>query len=223
MEPVKSKFNSIAQHYDKQRTKLIPCFQDFYSLAVENLDLAVPSPEILDLGAGTGLLSDFVLQKYPDARLTLVDISEKMLETAKKRFSQNLNVEIICQDFTTYSSEKTYDSVISSLAIHHLDDADKIKLYNTIYSLLKEGGIFINAEQVSGHNEYFIQLYEKKWKDKVESSGLTQKEIETAYDRVKLDKRTPVLLQLEWLKKAGFKETDCLYKYYDFTVIYCKK
>ncbi|MDR1876934.1 MAG: class I SAM-dependent methyltransferase [Flavobacteriaceae bacterium] len=223
MESVRSKFNSIAQRYDKQRTRLIPCFQDFYQLAVENLEIDGSSPEILDIGAGTGLLSDFVLQKYPNARLTLVDLSEKMLEVAKERFAHNPNVQFVCQDFTTYTTPNLYDAVISSLAIHHLEDPDKIKLYNSIYSMLKKDGIFINAEQVSGNDDYFIRLYEKHWKNKVESSDLTQEEIDSAYERVKLDKRTPLSTQLNWLKNAGFREVDCLYKYYDFVVIYCKK
>ncbi|MDR2121987.1 MAG: class I SAM-dependent methyltransferase [Flavobacteriaceae bacterium] len=223
MESVKSKFNSVALHYDKQRTRLIPCFTDFYQMTIENLVFTTPSPEILDLGAGTGLLSDFVIRKYPDARLTLVDLSEKMLEISKERFSHNPNVTIVCQDFTTYTDDRYYDAIISSLAIHHLEDSDKNRLYSNIYSALKKDGLFINAEQVSGHDEYFIRLYEKQWKNKVENSDLTQQEIDAAYERVKLDKRTPLSVQLKWLKEAGFKEVDCLYKYYDFAVIYCKK
>ncbi len=223
MEAVKSKFNSIAQRYDKQRTRLIPCFQDFYQTAVENLELNTSSPNILDMGAGTGLLTEFVLQKYPDANVTLVDLSEKMLEMAETRFSSHSNIKIVCQDFTTFTNEYPYDAVLSSLAIHHIEDFNKIKLYNSIYSIVKEDGIFINCEQISGDDDYFIRLYEKQWKNKVENSDLTQEEIDAAYERVKLDKRTPLYTQLEWLKKAGFKEVDCLYKYYDFAVIYCKK
>lgn len=55
---VESQFNSIAQLYDKQRPSLIPCFSDFYGVAIDNLNLSTTSPEILDLGAGTGLFSD---------------------------------------------------------------------------------------------------------------------------------------------------------------------
>lgn len=220
---VESQFNSIAQLYDKQRPSLIPCFSDFYGVAIDNLNLSTTSPEILDLGAGTGLFSEFVLQKYPNAKITLVDLSRKMLDVAKKRFSSNKNIDIIQQDFTTFKGEKLYDAVISSLAIHHVEDKAKAELYNTIFRLLKPEGIFINAEQVAGESEYFSRLYDKKWREKVEASDLSREDIDTSYERIKLDKRTPVSTQIKWLRDAGFKEVDCLYKYYDFAVLYGRK
>ena len=220
---VESQFNSIARLYDKQRPSLIPCFSDFYGVAVDNINLSTSSPEILDLGAGTGLFSEFVLQKYPNAKITLVDLSQKMLDIAQKRFSSNKNINIIQGDFSTFKGEKLYNAVISSLAIHHLEDKTKVELYNTIFSLLKPDGIFINAEQVAGESEYFSRLYDQEWRRKVENSSLSREEIDASYERIKLDKRTPVSTQLKWLKNAGFKEVDCLYKYYDFAVLFCRK
>lgn len=220
---VESQFNSIARLYDKQIPSLIPCFSDFYGVAVDNINLSTSSPEILDLGAGTGLFSEFILQKYPNAKITLVDLSQKMLDIAQKRFSSNKNITIIQQDFTNFKGEKLYDAVISSLAIHHLEDKAKAGLYNTIFSLLKPSGIFINAEQVAGESEYFSLLYDKEWRKKVEASDLSREEIDASYERIKLDKRTPVPTQIKWLRDAGFKEVDCLYKYYDFAVLYGRK
>ncbi len=220
---VESQFNSIAQLYDRQRPSLIPCFSDFYGVAVDSLNLSTSSPEILDLGAGTGLFSEFVLQKYPNAKITLVDLSQRMLDIAQKRFSSNENISIIQQDFTTFKGEKLYDAVISSLAIHHLEDKAKAELYNRIFSFLKSDGIFINAEQVAGESEYFSRLYDKEWREKVEASNLSREDIDTSYERIKLDKRTPVSTQIKWLRDAGFKEVDCLYKYYDFAVLYGRK
>jgi trans-aconitate methyltransferase len=43
------------------------------------------SPAILDLGAGTGLLSEFIMQKFPSASLTLLDESAEMLSKAQLR------------------------------------------------------------------------------------------------------------------------------------------
>lgn len=220
---LKNQFNAIAQQYDRQRTRFIPCFDDFYGIAIENLNLATITPRILDLGAGTGLLSEFVLQKYPNACIELVDISEKMLDVAKQRFANNPNITINCSDFTQFTSDKSYDAIISSLAIHHLDDNDKIRLFTNIHSMLEIGGLFINAEQVEGENTFFATLNDKMWRQKVESSDLTQEEIEAGYQRVLLDKRSPLSKQINWLKEVGFNEVDCLYKYYDFAVIFCKK
>ena len=54
-----------ASEYDISRRRLIPCYDLFYATAADLAarSLKVPSPAILDLGAGTGLLSEFVMQK----------------------------------------------------------------------------------------------------------------------------------------------------------------
>ncbi len=85
---IKIKFDSIAKQYDEQRRELIPCYDDFYNIATESLELSTELPKILDLGAGTGLFSNYVINKYPKAELILVDISEKMLDIAKKNFNK---------------------------------------------------------------------------------------------------------------------------------------
>lgn len=223
MENLKDQFNKIAQEYDRQRPLFIPCFYDFYGVAVENLIFETDTPTIIDLGAGTGLFSEFILQKYPKANIILVDLSEKMLSVAETRFANKQNIQFCVADIVSFKYHYPVDAVVSSLAIHHLEDEDKQTLYKNIYKILKQNGLFIHAEQVEGATPYMRQLNHNKWVDKVESSGLSRSEIDAGYERVKLDKRVPLEVQLQWLRESGFKEVDCLYKYYDFTVMYCKK
>lgn len=216
-------FDKASAQYDEQRKKLIPCFDDLYGIAIENMSLTTASPGILDLGAGTGLFSKMVLNKFPNAEIELIDIAEKMLEVAKERFNENNNVSIKVQDYVSLQPETKYDAIISSLSIHHLKDEDKIILYDNIYKWLKPGGLFINVDQVLAPTSYFEELYSNQWRNKVDNSGLDKETIKAAYERVKLDKRTPLTTQLTWLEEAGFKHVDCLYKYYDFVVFWCCK
>lgn len=60
---VKEKFNDNASQYDSQRKKLIPWFDDFYATAVSVAETKNIRPNILDIGAGTGLLSAFIFEK----------------------------------------------------------------------------------------------------------------------------------------------------------------
>lgn len=220
---VMAKFDEIASKYDEQRKKLIPCFDDFYSMAVSAAKTANDFPNILDVGAGTGLLSAFVMEKYPKASLTLVDISEKMLEMARVRFEKYPNVTYIVDDYTKHDFTEKFDVVISSLSIHHLTDMEKKNLYERIFSLLKADGVFVNADQVLGSTSYIDELYKTDWKQKVENSGLTRQEIMSAYERTKLDKMSTLEEQLNWLKEAGFSDVDCVYKYFNFVVLYGRK
>lgn len=92
MEHIKKAFDAIATEYDSQREFVIPDLQQFYTTAVRAAESSVPEPAILDIGAGTGLLSALILQKFPDAHMTLLDISANMLEIARQRFAGRKNV-----------------------------------------------------------------------------------------------------------------------------------
>ena len=62
---MEQQFNQIAKEYDANRKKFIPCFDDFYGRTTEFIAANICTPKrILDLGAGTGLLSAFWVQHF---------------------------------------------------------------------------------------------------------------------------------------------------------------
>lgn len=223
-EQITTKFDEIAEKYDSQRKKLIPCFDDFYQTASSLVRVEAASPRILDLGAGTGLLSSYIFSKYPNAKLTLIDLSPGMLDVAKLRFGEhNPNLTIQAGDYTAFESAEPFDCVVSALSIHHLEDQAKQDLYERIYKLLKPGGIFVNADQVQGASPFLDHLYRSDWEAKIEGTDLTPEALQAAYERTKLDKMAPLDQQLTWLKNCGFDDVDCVYKYYNFVVMYARK
>src|SRR4051794_17341125 len=73
MNSATNPFHAYAGDYDAARRRLVPMFDTFYGTAVQALDLAaVPITRVLDLGAGTGLLSQRVLGAHPDAEVVLL-------------------------------------------------------------------------------------------------------------------------------------------------------
>ena len=223
MSEIQRKFDAISKKYDEQRRKFIPCFDDFYGATVSVASVDAKNPGILDIGAGTGLLSAFLMERYPEASFTLIDISEKMLDMAKDRFRNNSNVKYIAADYSKYAFTEKYDMVVSALSIHHLEDEEKKGLYKKSYSTLKANGIFINADQVHGETPFIENLNKTTWRQHIESSGLPKEEILAGYERVKLDKDTKLDQQLDWLKEAGFCDVSCIYKYYQFAVMFGRK
>ncbi|MNI17002.1 ubiquinone/menaquinone biosynthesis methyltransferase [compost metagenome] len=223
---VRSKFNKAAWDYDKQRRKLIPCFDEFYNTAVSLATTDAQHPRILDLGAGTGLLSSMLHQKYPGAHFTLIDLSEKMLEMANKRFDGNKNISYVLGDYTNYvetNSQDKYDFIVSALSIHHLNDVDKVQVYRNAYENLKDGGVFVNADQVLGPTPFLESLYTNDWKQKIEASDLSRVEIDAAYERTKLDQMGGLVSQIKAMQNIGYLDVDCVYKNYNFVVLYGRK
>ncbi len=223
MKSVKEEFDKLSQKYDGQRRVLIPCFDDFYSIAVEGLHFKTSTPKILDLGAGTGILSQFVLEKYPQADITLLDFAEQMLGVARERFNNRKNVSFQVADMMSFEPQQKYDAVVSSLAIHHLTDEDKQKLFKKIHGMLNKGGFFVNAEQVKGTTDYIDSFYTQRRHNRLDNSELNREAAEASYKRNKLDKCASVSQQLAWLKEAGFNEVDCPFKYYIFAVLWGMK
>jgi len=224
MDPnVKRHFDAVANDYDRQRRKLIPCFDDFYGMALSLVETDNPAPEILDLGAGTGLFSGMVLQKYPNARLTLVDFSKKMLEKARERFRGTDRVRYVVGDYTGLDFPPSFDFVVSSLSIHHLTHEGKRRLFAKIYGWLKDGGVFVNADLVEGATPEVHRYFRRRWLDYIRASGLTPEEIEAAIERRNMDLDAKLADQLRWMEEAGFRDVDCMYKYLDFGVFFGRK
>ena len=85
---IEDQFNLIAEEYDMNRRKFIPCFEDYYKNTTKFIVSNIHKPKrILDLGAGTGLLSYFWYLYFPASEYVLVDIADDMLQVARKRFA----------------------------------------------------------------------------------------------------------------------------------------
>ncbi len=220
---MRRRFDDVASCYDQQRRKLIPCFEEFYGVAVSVISCSSEHPEVLDIGSGTGLFSSFLLEKYPFARLTLIDVSENMLDVARERFERVSGVSYLAGDYLTYPFQESFDLIISALSIHHHPDRDKIALFKKCYDLLRSGGIFVNADQVKGETVYLDALNKAHWKQKIESSGLKKEEIVAAYERIKLDRMATLSDQITWMRQCGFSDVDCVYKNYSFTVFFGRR
>lgn len=207
-----------ATTYDSERRRLVPCFDEFYGSAVEVVARSCPStPNILDLGAGTGILSFAILQRLQAGTLTLLDSSAQMLERAEARLTR-WQPKTIVQPLTAELPRGPFDAVVSALAIHHLSDEDKRALYSRILLVLSPGGLFINAEQVAASSQRLGKLFEKVHLEKARSLGSSEAEIQGAIQRMDYDQCATVADQIAWLHQAGYGDCDCFFRFFRFAV-----
>ena len=153
MSDLKTHFNETSKHYDNLVKKTIPKYDEM----IEALVNSIPEKEnlrILDLGCGTGNISLQVLERFPDAKITCLDISDKMIEVAKEKLAGYENIEFVLGDFTIVDIIDDYDAIISSLALHHIrDENDKRQMYQCIYDSLKQDGVFYNADVMEANSK----------------------------------------------------------------------
>lgn len=214
-------FDKYAAEYDDARRRLIPCFDDFYGVALVCIPFAKEARiKVLDLGAGTGLMSAMVAAIYPHADFTLIDISEKMLEEAKGRFAAlGIAPKFMVSNYASkLEFSEPFDLVVSALSIHHLDENQKKVLFGEVYRALAPGGFFVNADQVLGDTVALERIYRDNWVKQVKECGATDEELTSALDRMGEDKMSPLSFQLDCLKETGFHNVNCWYKNYSFVV-----
>jgi SAM-dependent methyltransferase len=124
---------------------------------LEALIAAVPFPadatiDVLDVGGGSGVVTDAVLDAFPAARVTLQDFSEQMLTRARETFSTHDRAirYVQCDLLDPAWPQQVggpFDLVVSGIAIHNLKDlAAMAACYEAVHGLLKPGGCFLDYD-----------------------------------------------------------------------------
>jgi len=103
---------------------------------------------ILDLGSGTGETARRVLERHPGASIVLVDSSAEMLAAAREALAEDRVESVLVQRLEDPLPPGPFDLVVSALAVHHLESADKQVLFQRIAEVLKPRGRFVLADVI---------------------------------------------------------------------------
>lgn len=217
---IEALFDEAAAGYDRARRQLIPGLDGFYGAVLESVPFGRDAKiRVLDLGAGTGLLSSIVAERFPSSRVTLVDLSVEMLRVARRRFTgANGRFEFRNMDYARKPLPRGYDLVVSALSIHHLTHGDKKELFEKVHDSLAEGGYFVNADQVQGETPEEEAGYREWWLRQVRESGVSEGDLTAALSRMKADWNATLQAQLGWLAETGFEAVRCTYTDHRFAV-----
>src|SRR5580658_749260 len=98
--------------------------QEWGAVVAPRLDLQ-GDETVLDAGAGTGRVTDMVLERLPRGRVIAVDASPSMCETARERLPAD-RVTVICSDLLELELETPVDAIVSTATFHWIHDHDRL-------------------------------------------------------------------------------------------------
>lgn len=106
---------------------------------IYNRVLTSSAKKILDIGFGTGTLTALLYQQ--GCMIYGQDFSEEMMKIAQEKMPK---AKLCLGDFTNGLAEplkdETYDAVIATYSLHHLDDRQKVSFIQSLLPLLNPGG-----------------------------------------------------------------------------------
>ncbi|MEE2642775.1 MAG: class I SAM-dependent methyltransferase [Planctomycetota bacterium] len=133
-------FDKLGDHYDEAIARCVPRYHEMLDQMLDYLDPRIERPAILELGCGSGNLTEKLVRKYPDSAVQAVDASSRMIEIAGQRFQHFDRVVFLQQAFQELQlPADSLDLVVSSIAIHHLQDSEKQELFLRIREWLRPG------------------------------------------------------------------------------------
>lgn len=189
---------------------------------------AICNPTILDIGCGPGTLSRPLLEKLPNSTVVGVDVSDQMIEVAKRdlvpkygsRFSgyvSNFNSD----NFWISSIDKEYDFIVSSIALHYLSDTRRQPFFKEVFNHLNERGIFLACiGNRSGASE--IAEMEHSFRAEFLYNNLDPTKRPESFEIFKMDfiEEKETEANINWqspeeylvcMQKAGFKKADIVW------------
>jgi len=168
---------------------------------------------LLDVGAGYGALAAALLDAYPKATATLLDVSEAMIKLGRERMqAYDGRYSYVAGDFAGGSLPDDvgggFDAIVSSLAIHHLPPERIRTLYADIAARLSSGGWFLNLDIVAPDDSEAGEVYRRVLEEDRIARGETPWPSESG-NASHHSEMQPLAEHLGWLREAGLTAVAC--------------
>jgi trans-aconitate methyltransferase len=142
------------ESWDRQQEWYMPDREDRFRIMLDMVEaLTGPAPRVLDLACGTGSITARLLARFPDATSTGVDLDPALLAIAEGTFADDERVTFVTADlkdpeWTTRLPYDSYDAVLTATALHWLHSEPLAALYGQVAGLVRDGGVFMNADHM---------------------------------------------------------------------------
>jgi tRNA (cmo5U34)-methyltransferase len=216
---------SDSQTYRDIADVAVPRRQEVTATLVAAAPFAAGEPfTILELGSGDGRLAEALLTNFPRAALTALDGSESMRRAASARLARfGDRARVAAFDLAAldwWDRMFGVDLIVSSLCLHHLNDAKTQYLYKAAAERLSSRGALLVADLVDPQHPASRRLAADEWDaqakrqaDALGAPELFERFVEARWNHFRFpdeaDQPSALFHHLVWLRHAGFPAVDC--------------
>lgn len=142
------------ESWDRQQEWYMPDREERFRVMLDMVGALVgPEPRVLDLACGTGSITDRLLTRFPKATSTGVDLDPALLTIAEGYFDGDRRVTFVTADlkdpeWVRKLPHEQYDAVLTATALHWLHSEPLATLYGQLAGVVREGGVFMNADHM---------------------------------------------------------------------------
>ncbi|MFG2407912.1 class I SAM-dependent methyltransferase [Streptomyces brevispora] len=142
------------ESWDRQQEWYLPDREERFRVMLDMVEaFAGPEPRVLDLACGTGSITDRLLRRFPKATSTGVDLDPALLAIARGSFAGDERVTFVTADlndpgWAARLPHDSYDAVLTATALHWLHSEPLAALYGQLGGLVRDGGVFMNADHM---------------------------------------------------------------------------
>lgn len=170
----------------------------------------------LDIGCGAGNYTLKLLQVIPNLDVTLVDLSQPMLERAVERIRPETKgkITIFQSDIRDLELDReVFDIILAAAVFHHLRGEDEWRaVFSKCYAALKPGGSLWISDLIRHDLPSIQALMWRRYGDYLtQLKGTAYREQVFAYIEQE-DTPRPLLFQIDLLRAVGFQSVEILHK-----------
>jgi tRNA (cmo5U34)-methyltransferase len=233
--PYRWNSTAFAEGYDRAAEVIHPRYLEIQDAILSLLPSSLQEVGlVIDLGGGSGRLVERILDRWPAATAVVIDQSEPFLALAERRLARfgdraRCVQKRLQEDWPTQLSQPAA-AIVTMSAIHHLEPAEKQKLYRQCFAALAPGGVLLNGDEICDPDPGVYRQNLSTWAEQMRSrlaSGeipaVFRSAAESWIDRNVTrfgepkhsgdDCHETIAVQLDYFRRAGFATADSPWQY----------
>ena len=220
VEEIRRRFDAEVDVYSNLETGQVATVDALLSLKLVAEAAVVTTPhakELLDVGCGGGNYTLKLLQRLPNLNVTLVDLSQQMLDCAIDRVQPQTSgtVEAIHSDMRDLDlGQQRFDIILASAVLHHLRTDDEWRsVFQKFHAALKPNGSIWIFDLIESPLPQIQAIHWRRYGEYLTSVGGEAYRDELFARIIREDTPRSMVFQLDLLREVGFREVEILHKH----------